>query len=308
MDNRKPVRSVTGSLPLRAFGVAAVLSIAIGACSSPDEDLAADAGSAVAAGNAPAAVRLYVFDCGWLDALDLSVFSLAPEDVPTTEMFVPCYLVEHPEGRLLFDAGLAPATAESAEPIEIPGMLMSLERPLQDQLAELGLTADSIDLVAFSHMHFDHVGHANLFAHATHLIQRAEHEAAFADDEAASPAFDRSLYSELEGSETALLDGDHDVFGDGTVQLLSAPGHTPGHQVLLLDLGQTGRVLLSGDLYHFAASRRKRAVPVFNHDAEQTLASMERIEGVLEETGAALWIEHDMPQRQTLRLAPDFYE
>ncbi len=306
MINRNPVGSATRSPALRAFGAAAVLWIALGACGSPDET--PNVGATAAEESATATVRLHVFDCGWLDALDLSIFSLEPEDVPTTEMFVPCYLVEHPEGRLLFDAGLAPATAESAGPIEIPGMLMSLERPLQDQLAELDLTADSIDLVAFSHMHFDHVGHANLFAHATHLIQRTEYEAAFSDDETSSPAFDRSLYSGLEGSETVLLDGDHDVFGDGKVQLLSAPGHTPGHQVLLLDLERTGMVLLSGDLYHFEASRQKRAVPVFNHDAEQTLASMERIEGVLEETGAALWIEHDMPQRQSLRLSPDFYE
>lgn len=281
--------------------IAAVFLIVAAACGGPSGDV--DVGAVEE--TASAGVRLYVFDCGWIDALDLSLFSLAPEDVPTTEMFVPCYVVEHPEGRLLFDAGLAPAVAESAEPVEIPGMRMRLDRTLQDQLADIGLTVDAIDLVAFSHMHFDHTGHANLFAHATHLIQRTEHEAAFGEP---SPVFDQSLYAELEGSETVLLDGDHDVFGDGTVQLLSAPGHTPGHQVLLVDLERTGKVLLSGDLYHFAASRTKRSVPVFNHDEALTLASMDRIETVLEETGAALWIEHDMPQRLTLRLAPEFYE
>lgn len=247
-------------------------------------------------------VRLYIFDCGWLEALDLSLFSLSPEDVPTAEMFVACYLVEHPEGRLLFDGGLAPAVAESAEPVEIPGMRMRLDRTLPEQLADLDLTVESIDFVAFSHLHFDHAGHANLFAHATHLIQRTEHEAAFGET---SPVFDQSLSAELEDGETVLLDGDHDIiFGDGRVRLLS----TPGHQVLLVDLEQTGKVLLSGDLYHLAASRAKRAVPVFNHDEAQTLASMDRIEEVLEETGATLWIGHDMPQQGALRMAPESYE
>jgi len=86
--------------------------------------------------------------------------------------------------------------------------------------------------------------------------------------------------------------------------IVSAPGHTPGHQTLLVHLRNTGPVLLSGDLYHFRATRRLRAVPMFNTNADQTLASMDKVERLIEEMGAALWIEHDLAMAQALRLAP----
>ena len=114
------------------------------------------------------------------------------------------------------------------------------------------------------------------------------------------PVFDPRYYGALAGNPRTLLDGDHDVFGDGTVRIISAPGHTPGHQVLLVDLVETGPVLLSGDLWHFRFNRAERRVPVFNTDPGQTLASMERIEQVLARTGAVLWLEHDLAQAETL--------
>ena len=98
------------------------------------------------------------------------------------------------------------------------------------------------------------------------------------------------------------------VFGDGRVRILSAPGHTPGHQVLFLDLADTGPLVLSGDLYHFRLSRAERRVPTFNVDREQTLASMERVEAFVEDVGATFWIEHDLALFQELDLAPAYYE
>jgi glyoxylase-like metal-dependent hydrolase (beta-lactamase superfamily II) len=180
---------------------------------------------------------------------------------------------------------------------------MSYARSLVDQLAEMGLSPADVDRVAFSHMHFDHVGAANRFPHATLLIQRPEYEAAFLRAET-SEVFDPSLYAELADAPRELLAGDHDVFGDGRVKILSAPGHTPGHQVLWVDLDERGPVVLAGDLYHFRASRELRRVPRFNADPEQTLASMERIEAIVRETGAELWIEHDLALAEALRLAP----
>ena len=98
----------------------------------------------------------------------------------------------------------------------------------------------------------------------------------------------------LEGLERVPLNGDHDVFGDGRVRILSLPGHTPGHQGLFVDLEHEGPVVLSGDLYHFRLSREERIVPTFNVDAEATLRSMDRLEAFLLEAGATLWIEHDL--------------
>jgi hypothetical protein len=93
--------------------------------------------------------------------------------------------------------------------------------------------------------------------------------------------------------EKIVLDGDYDVFGDGSVVVLSAPGHTPGHQCLFIDLPGAGPIVLSGDLYHNALNRKYHAPPSFNTDAEQTKRSMQRIDAFVAERGAELWIQHD---------------
>lgn len=176
---------------------------------------------------------------------------------------------------------------------------------LADQLAALGLTPADIDLVAFSHLHFDHVGSANLFPEATLLIQAAEYQAGFIDRD--STIFEPDLYLGLAEAPRRILSGDHDVFGDGRVQLIAAPGHTPGHQVLLLRLPETGNLVLSGDLYHFRISREQRRVPAFNTDRAASLASMQKVEDLLKREGATLWIEHDQALADTLELAPAYY-
>lgn len=211
--------------------------------------------------NAHANPKLYVFDCGLLSFDDISLFSVTNDETEVREMFVPCYLIEHDEGRLLWDSGL---------PIDLAGA-------------------------------------ANEFAASTLLIQQAEYEAAFqrADE---VRGYDPSLFGALEDSERVLLNGDHDVFSDGTVRIIATPGHTAGHQVLLVDLAETGPVLLSGDLYHLEENRAWRRVPTMNVDVEQTLASMDRVERLLEETGATLWIEHNLELADRLRKAPGFYD
>jgi glyoxylase-like metal-dependent hydrolase (beta-lactamase superfamily II) len=253
-------------------------------------------------------LRLYVFDCGHVRVADLSAFSLTPEDVSNPELFVPCYLIEHPRGRLLWEAGLPAAVADAPDGVPTPdGGRMWLEATLSAQLSLIALGPRDIDYLAFSHVRGEHVGQAGAFAGSTLLIQRAEYEAAFAP-EPALPGADRALYAELGASPHILLDGDDDVFGDGDVMILSAPGPGPGHQALFVNLRKTGPVLLAGDLYPFAASRRLRRAPTFDTDRAQTLASMERIEAFARSRKAAIWIEHDPEQAEALRLAPDFYE
>jgi glyoxylase-like metal-dependent hydrolase (beta-lactamase superfamily II) len=220
------------------------------------------------------------------------------------ELFVPCYLIEHREGRLLWDAGL-PINLAGQGLVELePGMKARYDTPLTSQLEELGLSPEDIDQVAFSHMHFDHTGAANLFTGARLLIQNTEYQAAFVDRD---PVFVPELYLNLSDNERTMLSGDYDVFGDGSVTIISAPGHTPGHQALLVRLEQTGPLLLSGDLYHFRESRELRRVPAFNTSAEETLRSMDKVEALLEREGATLWIEHDKAFADTLDLAPAYY-
>ena len=237
-----------------------------------------------------AELRLHEFDCGRLTfETPSATFGISSDAIQ--ELLVPCYLIEHPDGRLLWDGGLSSD---------------QVERPLVNQFADLGLSFDSLDYVAFSHMHFDHVGVANELESGVLLIQRPEYDAAFAD-ETEVPAFEIALYQGLQRLERQLLDGDHDVFGDGSVIILSLPGHTPGHQALFVDLPETGPIVLSGDLYHFRESRSERIVPTFNVDREETLRSMDRLEAYLEQRQATLWIEHDLERYLETPPAEGFY-
>lgn len=253
-----------------------------------------------------AILKLYVFNCGMLRLTSIEAFSIDNEETDVRDLSVPCYLIEHEKGRLLWDGGLASEIAETPG-WQGEGILMRLERPLSEQLAEIGMDMSSFDFVAFSHMHFDHVGVANEVQGTTLLIQKTEYEAAFADP-ISVPGFNPVYYDKLENLEKVFIEGDYDVFGDGRVKIISAPGHTPGHQVLFIDLANTGPVVLSGDLYHFAISREQRRVPTFNFDAEASLSSMDRVESLLEETGAQLWIEHELAHFQQLKKSPLYYE
>lgn len=253
-----------------------------------------------------AELKLSVFDCGRIMFTDISAFGLSNNDTPVRELFVPCYLIQHDQGTLLWDAGL-PLDQAGKGRLEVEeGVSVEYETPLPDQLKAMGLSPSDIDLVAFSHMHWDHVGAANLFADSTLLIQRPEYQAAFISKD--NPIFQPDLYMGLENSDRKLLDGDYDVFGDGSVTIVSAPGHTPGHQVLLLQLDNTGPVLLSGDLYHFEVSRELRAAPEFNTDIQQTYESMDKVEALMLVEGADLWIEHNQALADTLKKAPEYYD
>ncbi len=252
-------------------------------------------------------VKLYVFDCGRISFEDVSMFSLSNEETDVRQLFVPCYLIEHDAGRLLWDAGL-PLDIVGQGKVEVrPGAAMWYDASLLDQMAAMGLAPSDVDFAAFSHMHYDHVGAANAFKGSTILIQESEYVAAFerADDNA---FFNQTLYADLNDAERVILNGDHDVFGDGSVEIISAPGHTPGHQTLLLELDNFGPLMLSGDLYHFEASRAMRRVPEFNTDAAETLKSMDKVEAIVAATRATFWIEHNQALADTLKMAPQYYD
>ncbi len=261
---------------MRSRTVAVLLACVIGACAPAEPPL-----------------TLYEFDCGVIRFESVTMFGIEDDETDVRDLFVPCYVVEHPAGSLLWEGGLPSGLAEAGDWVESPPVLLRLDQTLADQLPGIGHALDTFDYMAFSHMHFDHVGVANEVQGATLLIQQAEFDAAFADS-VTVPYFDPSLYESLRNTPRELLDGEHDVFGDGRVRIIPAPGHTPGHQVLLVDLAEEGPVVLAGDLYHFRENRSGKRVPVINVDSELTVATMDHIEQFVIDQGAQLWIEHDM--------------
>lgn len=261
------------------------------------------------------ALKLYVFDCGTLKA-DPARFRLTREEVATTDLSVPCFLIAHPQGRLIWDPGAVPDPdwTPTGSPVSHHLVLpdsgerdLTLRKPLIAQLAETGYSPTDITYLAFSHYHYDHTANANAFAGATWLVRDRERDAMFAKP---APRVTRpSTYSALKNSKTIIVrNDDHDVFGDGTVIIKLAAGHTPGHQVLYVTLPKTGGVMLSGDLYHFPEARRLKRVATFDFDQEQTRLSREAIEAFLARTGAQLWIQHDFIGNARLKKAPDYYE
>ena len=255
----------------------------------------------------PNSLRLYVFDCGRLDIPDVTPYQLKKEDMATTVMSVPCFLVAHPKGTLMWDVGAVP---DSTIPPGGTGRLRvygTSTKTLKSQLAQIGYAPADITYLALSHFHWDHVGNANQFAGATWLVRKLERDTMFA--EPPSPRTEPANFSALKNSKTVIVTAsDYDVFGDGTVVIKSTPGHSPDHQVLFLKLAKTGPVLLSGDLYHYPEERKLSLIPTTEFNPSQTIASRAAVEAFLKQSGAQLWIQHDFIGTAKLKKSPEFYE
>src|ERR1700733_12869672 len=255
----------------------------------------------------PKSLRLYVFNCGSLDISDPERFRFKREELATTNMSVACFLIVHPKGTLMWDVGAVPdSTLKPGEKSALEGYA-TITETLKSQLEKIGYEPSDIEYLAFSHYHYDHIANANQFANATWLVRKVERDAMFA----AKPPdkVNPKNYSELKDSKTIIIPtDDYDVFGDGTVVMKLAPGHTPGHQVLFLKLAKTGPVVLSGDLYHYPEERKLKRVPTFETDQQQTVETREKIEAFLKQRGAQLWIQHRLNPNPKLKKAPRFYE
>lgn len=294
----------------RAVAVATLVLTAISGIASQTTP------SVVRRAEAPRSVRLYVFDCGTLHIADTGRFRLKKEEVATSDLSVACFLVAHPKGTLIWDAGAVadtawkPTGAAVKHHVVLPDSQqrdLTMVKTLTGQLAEVAYSPTHITYLALSHYHYDHTANANVFAGATWLVRQVERDAMFADKRPGVTL--PSSYAALRNSKTIIIERDeHDVFGDGTVVIKSAPGHTPGHQVLYLKLAKTGGVVLSGDLYHYSEARKLKRLPTFDFDQEQSAATRAAIESFLKKAGAQLWIQHDFTANARLKKAPAFYE
>jgi glyoxylase-like metal-dependent hydrolase (beta-lactamase superfamily II) len=256
---------------------------------------------------APTSLRLYIFDCGVIHTTNGDAYSLKKEEMASTEMSIPCILVAHPRGTLMWDNGDIPDRAFPPGGGRATAGVVTQDRPLLPQMAAIGYAPGDITYLSMSHYHGDHVANANSFASATWLVRKVERDRMFSTEPILRSPVEN--YNELKNSRTILLDKDEwDVFGDGAVVIKSTPGHTPGHNVLFLKLRKTGPVVLSGDLYHYPEERTLNRLPVADFNKEQTAASRAELEVFLKKTAAQLWIEHDIIANAKLKKAPAFYE
>ena len=271
--------------------------LAAAACVATLSAPSAASSSAMAAG----VDKLYILDCGHGSAPDQSRWSPGVNEGQSMDFVDNCYLIKHAQGWFLWDTGIPDAVAampDGLAPADPKAVLWHRPKTLASQLDELGVKPSDVKAMAVSHTHPDHIGNVEMFPTAMLYVQKLEYDWPGANN---APRFKPE-------HPVTLLEGDRDVFGDGSLTILSTPGHTPGHQSLLVKLPNTGALVLSGDAVHFKSNWENRGVPTPNFSKEQTLASMQKLSETLSKEHAQLWINHDRAQRDSLKLAPAFYD
>lgn len=264
-------------------------------------------GAPATAATPPVDVRLYTLDCGTLEIDDMGMFSDTGEHGSEKgTLAVSCYLVKHGADWLLWDTGLGDRLATMPYGETKFGGHWSVRRTLTAQLATLGLKPADIRYVALSHTHADHSGNIALFPHATWLMSPIE--LVWARGKPAPLGVDPSLIAGLAKVRIEPVADDRDVFGDGTVRILRAPGHTPGHKLLLITLPRTGTVLLSGDLFHSRENYQRSLIPPVNVSRADTLASFDRFARLVRNTHARVVIQHAREDFAAMPVFPQFLD
>ncbi len=287
---------------------AAVLSVALASLANVSDLSATDSGK-----SASTIDRLYRVDCGHSLANDESVWTPGENKGKSIEFSSTCYLIQHGADYLMWDTGVPESTIGDPKGWStLPSLIVyHLDRTISSQLAAIGLKPADVDYVLVSHTHGDHIGNIGLFPDATVVVQQAEYQW-INSPPPSDPNLNTlvTLARKLLGQprRLELVTGDIDLFRDGSVKLISTPGHTPGSQSLMVHLPKSGYVILSGDVAHLEDNFERDIVPALNVDKSESVASMDRIKKIMAEYDAQLFINHDKHQADQLKLLPDYYD
>jgi N-acyl homoserine lactone hydrolase len=271
--------------------------------------------------------RLYVLDCGNGHAPDMSKrWTFGFNIGKPLDISVSCYLIHTSQGYFLWDTGISDQVAAlpngwlptNNAAVDI---LWTRAKTLMSQLNQLKVKPEDIKFIGISHTHPDHIGNVELFPKTTILIQRAEYEFFFGPAKPGAATLPAEALTVPPGDPTPrfskdhpvkLVDEDLDVFGDGSVMIISTPGHTPGHESLLVHMKKTGYILMSGDAVHLQANWDNRRIPYFTtmpiEQKFQTQLSMQRMADLIAFYHAQLWINHEVEQSKKQKHSPEFYE
>jgi N-acyl homoserine lactone hydrolase len=307
-------RFPTGGLEMSRLTRTAILSFLAAASLLLGGTLTATADSGLPdATKAGFADKLYRLDCGHSLANDESVWTPGENVGRSIQFSSTCWLIQHGKEWLLWDTGVPQSALNDPKGWStLPKLIVyHLDKTITDQLAAIGLKTDDITYVALSHTHGDHIGNVRLFPNSTILMQRVEYTWISSPDGPNDNVNQlKALARQLLGApkHLKLLEGDTDVFGDGSVTLFSIPGHTPGSQSLLVHLKNSGFIILSGDVVHLEQNFENNTVPSLNTDKAASIASMGMVRQMMATYRAKLFINHDKAQSDTLKLLPAFYD
>ena len=232
-------------------------------------------------------MRIELFIAGWMTAA-AGLWRQGEEDPERpVRVPVPVYLIETDTQRILIDTGLHPAAVADADAHYGQPNRFGLFAPEQEQSIAEQIDLATITKVVLTHLHFDHAGALSLLPTSVPLvIQRSEWNAGH-DDTAVGRNF--LFPRDYAGSEreVVLVDGDHDLLGDGSIELLLTPGHTPGHQSV-----RAGEVVIGADVAHFAGVLDDHRFPAFGDDLEAQGRSADRLRE-LRDSGLTVQPGHD---------------
>lgn len=253
--------------------------------------------------------RMFVLLCGY-EILPMNV-SLRGAD-PKFIVSVPIctYLLDTSDGWVLLDAGLDSHHLVDPGQIEkyfspgrwFPPPVVKPVHEMEAQLKSIGIGFEDISILILSHLHADHSGHIKRMPQARIVVQKREYDYAFSNAE--KIAYFPEDY-DIHGLSWDVIDGDTKVL-DG-IEAIFTPGHTPGHQSLIVDLPQTGKVILTADVGDWIENFDQEILPGSATSDEEAIASIRRINALRQQTGAPMFLTHDPVLVQKIKLAPDYY-
>jgi N-acyl homoserine lactone hydrolase len=277
--------------------------------------------AAVALAQSPQGMKLYVFSSGALTIGKHILQNLAPQD--TIKVPVGFFVVMHPKGNVLFDTGnndkiitdpsyWGPAF-QRLSPVNTPDMAIDA------QLAKIGLKPDDITYVVVSHLHLDHGGNVGKFPNSTLVVQKDEIRNAFWPEPGTAgpyiPGDIAPLRSDLGEAmpnkyKMIQLNGDMDIFGDGSVVVKRWVGHTPGSQMMVVRLPKTGTIILTGDNAYFRENVEKNILPnvALAYDPPGILRAYEWIRYLQATEKADFFTAHDPDAFKALKKPPEYYD
>lgn len=268
-------------------------------------------------------MALYTLDCGLFFMQDADVYSDEGRFQGSSRVMVnPCYLIRHGSDYMMWDVGMPDYLASTHGRLTNGELTLTMPRSLAGQLAELHVAPDAVRYIAVSHQDLDHVGNTELFSKATLLIDEKEYSQMFTPESREmwirawgdGPAGELPALTAMSKMKAVKIAHTelYDVFGDSSVVIYPAPGHTPGHRVLLVRLPQAGAVLLTGDLWHLRESRQWRTVPRITQGEptspeirKQLLATMDMVEQLAGRTRARVVSQHVPDDFFSMPASPD---
>lgn len=217
----------------------------------------------------------------------------------------PFYLVDHPEGLVVVDTGLSHDMLD--EPAEygqhgagfmeafLPAIEYGPDLHPRAQLEDAGYAPEEVDYVVMTHLHSDHAGHIDTFPDARFLVQKRELRYAHWPVPVQDVFYLEGDFDVLRSNEYDVtpLEGAYDVFGDGSVRTVPTPGHTPGHQSVVLELPESGTVILGADIAHRQDGYEREHLASFNWDLGESIASLRDIKARARRTDADVYVTHD---------------